>query len=347
LVNRKKTLIAFGTIPKDGGTFTFYRNLRGPLLDHGIDLRCVSVGEREARLWEESFADDGCVLLAKNESSIKKQAYEFCQWCEQHSVDIVMGVNSIAILSALPHLRENIRIMSRCANAFDHGYRITMACQERLSRIVALAPRQVEDLVSTYGADRSRVTLIPNGTSAERFSDAALKERGGEGPLRLGFLGRLEHKQKGVFFLPEILSKLHSRGLDFSLTIAGKGVHEIMLRRELDSFIQAGKVKFVGALGRDDIPDYLSNIDVYLFPSQFEGSPNALLEAMMAGCVPAAWLLKGITDFIIDDGSTGVLAEIGDCDALADSISHLAMENGNFVQIYILGIARSVSRNSY
>lgn len=59
-----KIKLAFGSVPKDGGTFTFYRNMRPALREHGIDLRCVSVGRREASLTEAAYVDEGCVLLA-------------------------------------------------------------------------------------------------------------------------------------------------------------------------------------------------------------------------------------------------------------------------------------------
>ena len=44
----------------------------------------------------------------------------------------------------------------------------------------------------------------------------------------------------------------------------------------------------------------------------------------MAGCVPAAWHLEGIVDFVIEDGFTGVLVGLGDCLAMANSITQLA-----------------------
>ena len=65
----------------------------------------------------------------------------------QHILDVVMGVNSEAILSALPHLPERIRVLSRCANGFDHGYKITLSGRERLSGIIALSPRLAQDLI--------------------------------------------------------------------------------------------------------------------------------------------------------------------------------------------------------
>jgi len=52
-------IVALGSVPKDGGTFTFYRNLRPALFGHGIDMSCVTMGWQEAQLWEDGYADDG------------------------------------------------------------------------------------------------------------------------------------------------------------------------------------------------------------------------------------------------------------------------------------------------
>jgi len=321
---KKPIIIAFGSIPKDGGTFTFYRTLRPKLLELGIDMRCVSVGKDEAKLWEEAFADEGCILLAAGTTDVKTQARAFADWCENDGVDVVMGINSVAILSALPHLPEKVRVMSRCANAFDHGYRITVSCYDRLARIVALAPRQVRDLCRDYGVDEGRICLIPNGIVPLLFDAAAQNRRGESSALRLGFLGRLEHNQKGVLFLPEILRHLRAKDVKFTFKIAGKGVHERALERELKYFIQKGLVEFVGPLPPSDVPGFLGDVDVFLFPSQFEGCPNALLEGMMAGCVPVAFQIEGITDFIVQDGLTGFVCPMADCEAFAARIAELS-----------------------
>ena len=57
--------IAFGSEPKDGATFTFYRNQRPALKQRGFDLRCVTVGVREESMTEQDYVDEGCVLLAE------------------------------------------------------------------------------------------------------------------------------------------------------------------------------------------------------------------------------------------------------------------------------------------
>ena len=299
--------VAFGSVPKDGGTFTFYRNQRPALLGHGIDLRCVTVGRREAGLLEPAYLDEGCVLLASGARSVKRQARAFVEWCAEERIDIVMGINSVAILSALPHLPERVRVMARCANGFDHGYRITLAGRERLAGIVALTPRLRDTLIAEYGAPAERITLIPNGIDPAPFAAAASRPRGQEEQIELGFLGRLEHGQKGVLHLPGIVRALASEGVPFRLRIAGKGRHEADLRAALAGEIAAGRVEMLGALGPESIPGFLAATDALLFTSHFEGCPNALLEAMMAGVVPISSRIEGTTDFLIAEGETGFL----------------------------------------
>lgn len=317
--------VAFGSVPKDGGTFTFYRNLRPVLKQHGVDLRCVTVGKRERALVEKAYVDDGCVLLASEIGSIKKQAQVFSDWCDRENIDVVMAINSVAILSALPHLSKQVRVLSRCANGFEEGYRITLSGQDRLMRIIALTPRLKRDLVENYGVEEQIIHLVPNGINPATFASAAMRVRAmpENKPVQLGFVGRLEHKQKGVLYLPKIVEALARLGVDFRLRIAGKGVHRAVLEKALASYIKAGKVEFLGAIAKDEVPTFLEATDVFLFTSHFEGCPNALLEAMMAGCVPVALLIDGITDFIIDSGRTGFVAPMSDCAAVARYVADL------------------------
>jgi glycosyltransferase involved in cell wall biosynthesis len=330
--------VAFGSVPKDGGTFTFYRNIRPMLLTYGIEMYCVTVGRQEAGLVEVAYVDDGCVLLEENNSSVKQQAMAFVKWCEVESVDVVMAINSVAILSSLPHLPKHIRVVSRCANAFDEGYRVTMSCRERLVRVIALTPRLRDDLVASYDAEPSLIELIPNGIDPAPFAITGDKDQyvadahstvGGKsiGPhrkLEIGFLGRLEHKQKGVFDLPHIVAELKKLGIDFRLRIAGKGKHSGVLRAELEGYVASGEVEFLGALTKESVPPFLKSLDVYVFTSRFEGCPNALLEAMMAGCAPVAFLIDGITDFVLKHGKTGYVIPQGDFVGFASAIGSMA-----------------------
>lgn len=329
----KPIKVAFGSVPKDGGTFTFYRNIRPALAARNIQLYCVTVGAPQARLWEEAYVDEGCVRLAATSLSMKQQAQVFTKWCMDNDIDCVMAINSEGILSAIPHLPAHIRVLSRCANAFDHGYRITMSGRDRLARIIALTPRLRDDLVADYDADPAKVMLIPNGIDATKFEAAAQRARGTGARLELGFLGRLEHTQKGVMYLPAIVDALTARSVPFRLRIAGKGVDRERMEEAMAPHIAEGRVEFMGALTPAEIPPFLGEMDVYLFTSHFEGCPNALLEAMMAGCVPVSGLIAGITDFLIETGRTGFIEDLGDAGGFANAVAALHADRAKLASL--------------
>ncbi len=316
--------VAFGSVPKDGGTFTFYRNMRPEFLRHGVDMRCVSVGLDQAEITEAAFVDQGCVELAADTRDLRTQARVFAEWCEDQEIDIVIGVNSPAILSSLPHLPEKVRVVARCANGFEEGYRLSLIGRDRVARFVALVPRLQGDLINDYGVDSDKIVLIPNGAVTDRFADAAGRINSAVEPLSLGFLGRLEHGQKGVMYIPSVLDRLDAAGVSYHLRIAGKGKHEEDLRAALATRVEDGRVRFVGTLSPEEIPEFLAYTHLFLFTSHFEGCPNALLEAMAAGAVPVSWRLHGITDFLLEDGRTGLLCDTGDTGAFATAIASLA-----------------------
>ena len=337
--------------------------MRPALLEHGIDIRCVAIGKAQAELWEAAYVDDGCVLLAPNTRNLKKQAQIFTDWCETEQIDSVMGINSKAILSALPHLPQRIRCMARCANSFDHGYRITLSGYKRLTAIIAQTPRQFKDLSETYGAEPDKISIIPNGIDPTPFQPCVDKRRSRDEqqtinreapPLRLGFVGRLEHKQKGVLFIPKIIRELDKLNVPFTLRIAGKGRHEAILKAEIEKYTegtsssainhQPSKIQFLGALTPSEIPGFLAKTDIFLFPSQFEGCPNALLEAMMAGCLPIAWKLDGITDFIIKDGTSGAIVPLGDCAQFAARIAEFATNRKQLNRLQVTAAQQTCER---
>src|SRR5690606_16312014 len=75
-----------------------------------------------------------------------------------------------------------------------------------------------------------------------------------------------------------------------------------------------------------EVPAVLAAHDVFLMPSRFEGLPVAALEAMATGCVPAASRIRGVTDFLIEDGATGLLFPVGDVAAAAGAVRRLATD---------------------
>ena len=75
-----------------------------------------------------------------------------------------------------------------------------------------------------------------------------------------------------------------------------------------------------------DIERFYRAADIFVLPSDREGLPNALLEAMACGLPCIASRLPGITDVIVEDGVNGVLVPPGDVERLADALRAMARE---------------------
>jgi glycosyltransferase involved in cell wall biosynthesis len=138
--------------------------------------------------------------------------------------------------------------------------------------------------------------------------------------FRLLYLGRISDMDKGVFFLPAIMQ--HLAGANIHLTIAGDGPDMPKLQTQCAPL--AGKITFIGRVGAAEIPALTASHDALIMPSRFEGLPYTLIEAMATGCVPVASAIRGSTDFVLNDGATGLLFPIGDTRAAAAAIRRLA-----------------------
>jgi glycosyltransferase involved in cell wall biosynthesis len=76
---------------------------------------------------------------------------------------------------------------------------------------------------------------------------------------------------------------------------------------------------------RSDIPAFFAGLDQFWLTSDWEGTPNVVLEAMAAG-LPVIATKVGGTPEVVRDGDTGVLVEAGDPAAIASAALALAAD---------------------
>jgi glycosyltransferase involved in cell wall biosynthesis len=179
---------------------------------------------------------------------------------------------------------------------------------------VAISPRIRQDLIRGHGFPPEAVHLIPN--SIAPGLDANCPRADGS-ELRVLAHGRVEHSSKGVNWLPEIVRRAVDGGVNVSLTVSGEGPDLARLRARVAAGALAGRTKFLGFVNRERVPGLMRAHDVLLLPSVYEGLGLALIEAMAAGCVPVASRIRGVTDYVIAEGETGLLFPVGDLPAAA------------------------------
>lgn len=131
-----------------------------------------------------------------------------------------------------------------------------------------------------------QVTFIKNGIETERFSfDKQMRrekraELGVGDKLVIGHVGRfMEQKNHG--FLLEIFAEINKRNPNTVLLLIGDGQLIEENKQKVEKLGIAQSVKFLGI--RADVNCLMQAMDVFLFPSLWEGLPLTGIEAQTAG----------------------------------------------------------------
>ena len=96
----------------------------------------------------------------------------------------------------------------------------------------------------------------------------------------VGHVGRLCN-QKNQSRLLDIFSKIHAQKPTSYLVLIGRGEQLLLLKNKVDNLNLAQNVLFLGV--REDVACLLNVMDVFIFPSKFEGLPFTLIETQCNG----------------------------------------------------------------
>lgn len=107
----------------------------------------------------------------------------------------------------------------------------------------------------------------------------------------VGHVGRFM-KQKNHTFLINIFYEIHQKNPKSKLFLVGKGELESQIKMQVKKMGLENDVVFAGV--RPDIPQLMSAMDVFVFPSFYEGMPNTVIEAQATGlpCLIADTITK-------------------------------------------------------
>ena len=172
---------------------------------------------------------------------------------------------------------------------------------------------------------RRRMVVVHNGLfdwHPSRLDRAAARQVFGapQDALVLAAVGRLA-PQKNYGLLLRVLQRLD----DVHLLIAGEGGDRKALETLARELGVSARVRFLGSLPRDAVPNLLAAADVFVQSSNFEGQSNALLEALQAGVPIVAHDILEQRETIADDDGTaaGALVPLNDVDAWVSAIERL------------------------
>ena len=156
----------------------------------------------------------------------------------------------------------------------------------RADVIVAVTDVLADEIVRTHRVPRSRIVVMPNGVSTERYEarGAVASDRRAPDHILIGFLGTLYPWQNVHALLHAMADADNPR---IQLRVAGAGPELAALKRTASELRLNDRVEFLGAIHPDRVPDFLAGVDVcFAGHSSSNGSyfsPLKLWEYLAAG----------------------------------------------------------------
>lgn len=176
-----------------------------------------------------------------------------------------------------------------------------------LSRIKYATPRRYFAVSGAVAAELraagvlpDRIRLVPDGLPPEAFVDTAPPA---PPPFRLVHAGAFDGK-KGQGVAVEVLARLRASGHDALLLLLGEGPERSAVEALAMRLGVRAACDFRGEV--PTITGELASSHLLLLPSESEGAPLVLAEAMAAGCACAASEVGGAAE-MLEGGRAGLL----------------------------------------
>lgn len=200
----------------------------------------------------------------------------------------------------------------------------------RVDAFVAVSRAMLEEFAAV-GFSQEKCHLISNGvelpdTTAndreENWIGLDLPEL--EEKMVALYVGRLT-QHKGVETLVLAWRKVVREYPRAHLLLLGDGTLKEKLAEQVQEMGIAEKVSLLGKV--TNVSDFLRVADMFILPSQYEGMPNAILEAMAYGLPVVTSRVSGAQDVIIDNHN-GVLADLDSPEKIAKEMLALIASPG-------------------
>jgi len=290
-------------------------------------------------IWEDEIVKSGAKLIILN----KKSKFDFSNLLKlrqaiiEESPDIVhthlggdiygrlaAGLAGFKVISTEHNLNKDESFVTTILKRLTAGY---------ASLVIAVSKAVAHDAMIRYGIKLNKIKVIHNGIDLLRFEQVDTFKTE---VVKIGAVGRLV-KQKGFAILIEALGLMENK--NFDCTIVGAGYLKDELQQKITSLGLDNKIHLVGL--RNDIPEFLKTLDIFVLPSLWEGLGIAALEAGASGLSVIASKVDGLPE-IIDDQVNGLLFKAGDANDLKDKINYL-LENKELARTFGKHLAKKVN----
>jgi glycosyltransferase involved in cell wall biosynthesis len=203
-----------------------------------------------------------------------------------------------------------------------------------VDRVFLQSAEDVQTAVRLRIARDAQLVHIGNGIDLDRFDPsragldpeaARLRQSIGvpDSATLIGIVSRVNQEKGFSELLGAVRTLVRDRKRDVHLVAIGDGPARPLYERKAQVFGIASRVHFVGF--REDIPEWLTAMDMFALPSYREGFPRSLCEAFAMGTPVVSTRIRGSRE-LIRDGDTGLLVEPGDEGSLFSALDALVRD---------------------
>lgn len=332
-----KVVIFIGGL-SGGGAERVACNLCNALISNGDEVEFLTMSDENAAYPIDKKATRFCLL---NESEKKGSLYNstlrffrFFKYLIANRTDlyIVMLPITIIMLLAFSFLTNAKIIASERADPSKYSS-LTQRGLKLLCKKADGWVFQTPDALNWYKSHLGNIerVIIPNAINSDFL------ELSGETDRQKIIIssGRLK-TQKRHDLLVSAFSKVADKYRDYNLVILGDGPLRSQLENQIMKLGLKNRVFLPGYV--DDVQSQLSSASVFVLASDFEGMPNALIEAMAMGlpCISTD-CDGGGARYLIKDGENGLLVPKNDVNALANAMDRILSN---------VELAQELSRNA-
>jgi glycosyltransferase involved in cell wall biosynthesis len=320
--------------------------LRG--LGHQVDLQFLAskkIGPNNERhglkkfRWARRYGHVPRLLL-RNYRLLRREI----QLMEAFKPDVVMAVNAFITISALVAARRlgiPTVYFTECPLEYEYymcfpeyyRYPLLGRWMEGLwvrgaNQVISVS-ETLRGYLMGYEVPAHKIHVIPNGVDPLAFApispdQSIIKRLQLQDRVVVGYVGSFEFLDLEKFVT--FVKSLCDANSQVVFLFVGSGRFDEYFHHRIDELGIKERIIFVGRVKHDEVPHYLSIIDIGIGPYRgdylFYNSPMKLLEYMAAG-KPAVLPAQGQIKELIQDGYNGMLYEPNDYDALRAKLLRL------------------------
>lgn len=209
-------------------------------------------------------------------------------------------------------------IITEHASKFENRFRsiihkkLALKSLEKADQIISVGnslKKEMEKYVE------NSIIIVPNVVDISKFK---LKKHFNN-KINFGFLGGLNDHRKGLDILFQAISKIKDQNYCLHIGGGGKLLNEY---KEISSKLNISeKCRFYGSIKPNKIPEFFSQLDVFILPSRKESFGVVVIEAMATGIPVIATICGGPEEIVTKE--TGILIEKENVEELKEAICYM------------------------